>query len=534
MSFDVITMGRIGVDVYPLQTGVSLREVESFGKFLGGSPTNVAVAAARYGRSRRGHHAHGRRPVRRVPARRAAALRRRRPLRDAGAGPPDAGHVLRDLPARPLPAVLLPRAEGAGPGDPRARARPRRRSATPPCSGSPSPASRRSRAGRRRWPRWRRAASAAPRSSTSTTGRCSGARARRPASRSRARCRTSTSRSATSTSGRRRSATREPREAIAAAARARDRARRRQAGPARRARRPRRRSSSRSRPCRSRSSTASAPATRSAARCATACWPAGTLERVMRFCNAAGALVASRLACADAMPDESEVLALMEGDGPCVRSSCASSWRRGPRRPEAIAEAAAARRRPARPARRTAGRSSIAADHTARGMLGAGEPPGGDGRPRRPARPHRAGALAPRRDRRARHARRDRGPAAARRARRQERVRLDEPRRPRRRRLGDRRPLHGLRRGDDRGDGLRGRQDAHCGSTSRTRPRPRPSRPAARAVGELAARRLVAMVEPFMARARRRAPRNDLTHGGRDPAPRRSPPRSARPPPTPG
>jgi 5-dehydro-2-deoxygluconokinase len=51
MSFDVITMGRIGVDVYPLQTGVSLREVESFGKFLGGSPTNVAVAAARYGRS---------------------------------------------------------------------------------------------------------------------------------------------------------------------------------------------------------------------------------------------------------------------------------------------------------------------------------------------------------------------------------------------------------------------------------------------------------------------------------------------------
>jgi 5-dehydro-2-deoxygluconokinase len=32
----------------------------------------------------------------------------------------------------------------------------------------------------------------------------------------------------------------------------------------------------------------------------------------MRFCNAAGALVASRLACADAMPDESEVLSLIE------------------------------------------------------------------------------------------------------------------------------------------------------------------------------------------------------------------------------
>jgi 5-dehydro-2-deoxygluconokinase len=48
--FDVITMGRIGVDVYPLQTGVSLRDVESFGKYLGGSATNVAVAAARLGR----------------------------------------------------------------------------------------------------------------------------------------------------------------------------------------------------------------------------------------------------------------------------------------------------------------------------------------------------------------------------------------------------------------------------------------------------------------------------------------------------
>jgi 5-dehydro-2-deoxygluconokinase len=50
MSFDVITMGRIGVDVYPLQTGVSLRDVTTFGKYLGGSATNVAVAAARYGR----------------------------------------------------------------------------------------------------------------------------------------------------------------------------------------------------------------------------------------------------------------------------------------------------------------------------------------------------------------------------------------------------------------------------------------------------------------------------------------------------
>ncbi|MEV0972619.1 5-dehydro-2-deoxygluconokinase [Microtetraspora glauca] len=48
---DVLTIGRVGVDVYPLQTGVSLREVSTFGKYLGGSPVNVAVAAARLGRS---------------------------------------------------------------------------------------------------------------------------------------------------------------------------------------------------------------------------------------------------------------------------------------------------------------------------------------------------------------------------------------------------------------------------------------------------------------------------------------------------
>ena len=46
---DVLTIGRCGIDIYPLQVGVGLEDVENFGKFLGGSPTNVAVAAARYG-----------------------------------------------------------------------------------------------------------------------------------------------------------------------------------------------------------------------------------------------------------------------------------------------------------------------------------------------------------------------------------------------------------------------------------------------------------------------------------------------------
>jgi 5-dehydro-2-deoxygluconokinase len=49
-ALEVLTMGRVGVDLYPLQAGVGLDRVDTFGKWLGGSATNVAVAAARYGR----------------------------------------------------------------------------------------------------------------------------------------------------------------------------------------------------------------------------------------------------------------------------------------------------------------------------------------------------------------------------------------------------------------------------------------------------------------------------------------------------
>ena len=48
-ELDIITVGRSGVDLYPLEIDKGLEDISSFGKFLGGSPTNVAVAAARYG-----------------------------------------------------------------------------------------------------------------------------------------------------------------------------------------------------------------------------------------------------------------------------------------------------------------------------------------------------------------------------------------------------------------------------------------------------------------------------------------------------
>jgi 5-dehydro-2-deoxygluconokinase len=48
-GLDVIVAGRLGVDLYPLQDGLGLEEVDTFGKYLGGSAANVSVAAARHG-----------------------------------------------------------------------------------------------------------------------------------------------------------------------------------------------------------------------------------------------------------------------------------------------------------------------------------------------------------------------------------------------------------------------------------------------------------------------------------------------------
>lgn len=47
---EIVAIGRLGVDLYPLQSGVGLEDVTTFGKFLGGSAANVSVAAARHGR----------------------------------------------------------------------------------------------------------------------------------------------------------------------------------------------------------------------------------------------------------------------------------------------------------------------------------------------------------------------------------------------------------------------------------------------------------------------------------------------------
>ena len=103
------------MDIYPLQIGVGLEDVETFGKYLGGTTANVAVAAARLGRRAAIITGVGNDPFGRFV---------RRALRELGVDDRhvvtnsrvrDAGHVLRDLPAGRLPALVLPQADRAGP-----------------------------------------------------------------------------------------------------------------------------------------------------------------------------------------------------------------------------------------------------------------------------------------------------------------------------------------------------------------------------------------------------------------------------------
>lgn len=48
-DLDLITLGRAGVDLYGEQVGGRLEDMASFAKYVGGSPTNTAVGAARLG-----------------------------------------------------------------------------------------------------------------------------------------------------------------------------------------------------------------------------------------------------------------------------------------------------------------------------------------------------------------------------------------------------------------------------------------------------------------------------------------------------
>ena len=259
-------------------------DVETFGKFLGGS------ADQRRGRRRparpahRGDHPHRRRPVRPVRAPGAARLRRRRPVRHRRcAGLPTPVTFCEIFPPDDFPLYFYRLPDRPGPGDPRRRAGPRRDPRRRRLLGHRHRPVRGAEPRRRTWPRC--AARGRPRHHRARPGLPADVLAV-PRARPRALGRRGAA--ARHRRGRQprrvRDRGRRARAARAAAGALLDRGRRagrRQAGPAGRARpRPRERAWSRCRRCRSRWSTGSAPATRSAARCATACSPAGPLERI--------------------------------------------------------------------------------------------------------------------------------------------------------------------------------------------------------------------------------------------------------------
>ena len=47
--FDLITLGRCGMDLYSLDIGAPFTEISAFSTAVGGSPTNIAIAASRLG-----------------------------------------------------------------------------------------------------------------------------------------------------------------------------------------------------------------------------------------------------------------------------------------------------------------------------------------------------------------------------------------------------------------------------------------------------------------------------------------------------
>ncbi len=49
MKNTVVTVGRVSIDLYGVEAGASFGSEQTFSKSVGGSPSNVAVAAAKLG-----------------------------------------------------------------------------------------------------------------------------------------------------------------------------------------------------------------------------------------------------------------------------------------------------------------------------------------------------------------------------------------------------------------------------------------------------------------------------------------------------
>jgi len=104
-DLDVLAIGRSGVDIYPLQIGVGLEHVESFGQIPRRQRPNVAVAAARLG-NRTALISASATTVRQVVRKRSSPASASTTVNVRPWRIPDTRHVLRDLPAGRLPALL--------------------------------------------------------------------------------------------------------------------------------------------------------------------------------------------------------------------------------------------------------------------------------------------------------------------------------------------------------------------------------------------------------------------------------------------
>ena len=304
-GYDLVSIGRTGVDIYPLDHGVGLEEVSTFQKFLGGSATNVAVAAARYGRSAALVTRTGADPFGRYVRLEAERLGVDPAFISSGDGPPTPVTFCEVFPPDDFPLYFY--RYPTAPGPPAHRPTTCRESAIRDAriSGSPSPACPRSRRGPPtsppRGPRPPDAHHPRPRLPADVLGRpVRGERAGR--------------RGAVARHGRRGQPRgvrgRRGRDRAAAScrrpARAGPGARDRQAGPQGRPRRHRRRAGRGAAvPVEVVNGLGAGDAFGGAlVHGLLAGWD---LRRILEFANVAGALVAAKLECSTAMPDQAEV-----------------------------------------------------------------------------------------------------------------------------------------------------------------------------------------------------------------------------------
>ena len=108
-ALELLTVGRVGVDIYPQQNG-PLKDVSTFAKYLGGTATNVAVGAARLGRRTAVLTKVGPDPFGDFVREALAGFGVDPSVRRNRGGPEHPGRVLRARPARGPGPVLLPAA----------------------------------------------------------------------------------------------------------------------------------------------------------------------------------------------------------------------------------------------------------------------------------------------------------------------------------------------------------------------------------------------------------------------------------------